>query len=49
MPLVVMTACAEGLGGDGGLQRQDRAVAGGVTCGYGGNDNSIRLNGPSII
>lgn len=49
MPLVVMTACAEGLGGDGGLNRQDLVVAGVLTCGYGSNDNSIRLNGPSII
>lgn len=49
MPPVVMTACAEGLGGDGGLNRQDLAVARVLTCGSGGNDNSIRLNGPGII
>lgn len=49
VPPVVMTACAEGLGGDGGLNRQDLAVARVLTCGSGGNDNSIRLNGPGII
>jgi hypothetical protein len=49
VPLVVMTACAEGLGGDGGLNRQDLAVAGVLMYGSGGNNNSIRLNRPGII